>query len=94
VLSNRGYQQIGGDWFNLRDRKGFSNEVMEDTNNPRVRDWVTAMLKEPVASDEFWFFIMAFHPGEDRPTQEFKMLARMERLGVTGVRVRLRSFVP
>jgi hypothetical protein len=94
VLSNLGYQQIDDDWFDFPNRKGFSNEVAEDTNNPRVRDWVNAVHKKPVTSGEFWFFIMALHSKEPKPTQEFKMTARLERLGVKGVRVRLHSFVP
>ena len=93
MLSNRGYQEIGGDWFNFKDRKGFSTEIVADTDNPRVRDWVNNALKQPVTPGEFWFFIVAYQADEPRPTQEFKMLARMEYLGVKGLRVRLRSFV-
>ncbi len=93
MLSNRGFKEMDGDWFNIQDRKGFSVEVVRDINNPLVRDWVRRMISEPPPEDEFWFFVMKFESHVDGPTREFQMLARAIHLGAKVTRARIRSFV-
>ncbi len=86
-LRSLGYIDSGDGWFNLEARKGFSAEVIRDTeSNPGLRKWIDVQLREPIPSGMFFFFIVSFHRDISRPTQEFALAAR---LGVKDLAVRL-----
>ena len=58
-----GYEQIGGDWFNVRDRKGFAREAAADSGpDSPYFGWRQEKLMADVPPGEFWFFVNNSEP--------------------------------
>jgi len=76
-----GYEQIGGDWFNLGDRKGFSEEVVADSGpDSPYFSWRQEKLRAGVPPGEFWFFVNHLEPGQETAT----IASVTSKLGVRG----------
>jgi hypothetical protein len=89
MVFRKDYRDFDGDWFCFEERKGFSAELTEDSNNPEVLAWITRKLTGAVPAGEFAFYVLGVAPDVDHVAG---ISRRLEDLGIKNVRVRVEGF--